>query len=170
MSTAAPGFLDRTGWGEATRAALAGDASTRRYERLTREGHSAILMCAPPQDRASFDAFIAVATRLHALGLSAPQIMAAAPDDGLMLLEDLGQRDFTALGGDGPEAVAALGDVLIHLARNPRGWDLQMLTPQRLAEMTQIALPEGSAPVLAGMAAVFEALPSRVRIWTASET
>ena len=31
-------FLARSGWGEAERVALAGDASQRRYERLTRDG------------------------------------------------------------------------------------------------------------------------------------
>jgi tRNA threonylcarbamoyl adenosine modification protein YjeE len=40
-------FLDRTGYGRATRRRIQGDASTRSYERLTREGATYILMNSP---------------------------------------------------------------------------------------------------------------------------
>ena len=41
-------LLTRAGWSEAERKPLAGDASTRRYERLTRGVDRAVLMDAPP--------------------------------------------------------------------------------------------------------------------------
>ena len=41
-------FLALHGWGAAARAPLAGDASFRRYERLTLDGRPAVLMDAPP--------------------------------------------------------------------------------------------------------------------------
>ncbi|MFI5019469.1 MAG: hypothetical protein ACHQHK_16100, partial [Dongiales bacterium] len=42
------GFLAAAGWGAAQRRPITGDASFRRYERLTRQGESAVLMDAPP--------------------------------------------------------------------------------------------------------------------------
>jgi aminoglycoside/choline kinase family phosphotransferase len=143
MNDAAHAFLDGIGWGLADRAALAGDASARRYDRLTLDGTSAVLMLAPPEDRASFDAFLSIAAKLRRLGLSAPQIIGSDKDKGLMLLEDLGDRDFTALGPDLPEASLAATDVLIHLGHQRDGWTLPALTPHVMAEMTRIALPDG---------------------------
>ncbi|MGI3183985.1 aminoglycoside phosphotransferase family protein [Nioella aestuarii] len=143
MSDTAHAFLEGIGWGMADRVALAGDASARRYDRLTLDGTSAVLMLAPPEDRAAFDAFLSIAAKLRGLGLSAPQIIGSDKDKGLILLEDLGDRDFTALGTDLPEACLAANDVLIHLARNRDGWTLPALTPHVMAEMTRIALPDG---------------------------
>jgi len=40
-------FLRANGWGSAERSAVPGDASTRRYERLTMGGERAVLMDAP---------------------------------------------------------------------------------------------------------------------------
>ena len=45
-------LLERTGWAAAERHPLAGDASTRRYERLILPDKSAILMDAPPKEDA----------------------------------------------------------------------------------------------------------------------
>ena len=41
-------FLDKAGWGEASRTPLNADASTRRYERLRRKTETVMLMDAPP--------------------------------------------------------------------------------------------------------------------------
>jgi len=111
-------FLRRQGWADAVRRPLAGDASGRRYDRLSKEGRTALLMQAPPE--AMTPAFIAITDKLSALGLSAPDILAAAADDGLVLLEDFGDDTYTALL-DGGAAAAALyllaTDALIHLHR-----------------------------------------------------
>ena len=60
-------FLERSGWGGAARGALAGDASFRRYERLERGGHRAVLMDAPP-DHEDVRPFVFVARHLKRLG------------------------------------------------------------------------------------------------------
>jgi aminoglycoside/choline kinase family phosphotransferase len=124
-------FLAAAGLGEATRTPLAGDASTRRYERLTTpSGTSLIFMdqppavesapCAPdatPAERAAagynalarlaagrVDAFVATAGWLREQGLSAPRILAADPARGLAVLEDLGDDLFARLiEGGAPE-------------------------------------------------------------------
>jgi len=69
------------GW---TRAALAGDASGRRYERLhAPDGRTAILMDARAEP-ASLGPFLRIGAHLRALGLRAPEVLAQG--DGLLLL------------------------------------------------------------------------------------
>ncbi len=112
-------FLAAHGWDGATRQALAGDASFRRYERLERDGARAMLMDAPPPQE-DVRPFLAVASRLHDLGLSAPAVHAADVEAGLLLLEDFGDDTYTrVLAKDGDEeALYSLAlDLLISLHR-----------------------------------------------------
>jgi aminoglycoside/choline kinase family phosphotransferase len=111
-------FLKRAGW-PASRAPLAGDASFRRYERITRDGRSAVLMDAPPPME-DVRPFLAIGRHLRRLGFSAPDILAEDIGAGLLLLEDLGDDTFTRLLARGADerALYALGiDVLIALHR-----------------------------------------------------
>src|SRR5918996_3055741 len=95
-------FLQRHGYGGATRTALAGDASARRYERLIGGPKPAILMHCPPQIRV--EPFLSVADWLHGWRMSAPQVLAADAESGQVLLEDLGDDLFSrALARDGDE-------------------------------------------------------------------
>ncbi len=65
------GFLLHAGWGEATRTALAGDASNRRYERLSRPGgETAVLMDAAPERGEDVVPFLTIADHLAKSGLS----------------------------------------------------------------------------------------------------
>ncbi len=100
-------FLDQSGYGAAVRVRLAGDASTRAYERLTLEGRDVIMMNAPRRpdgppvrDGKPYSAiahlaedvkpFVAMANGLRERGFSAPEIYHADLEHGLILLEDLG--------------------------------------------------------------------------------
>ncbi len=114
-------FLKAAGLADAARAPLPGDASTRRYERLTpTTGPTLMLMdqapaaesqpCDPrwtPEQRHAagwnavarlsagrIEAFAAVAAHLKSLGLSAPVIPALDAADGLAVLEDFGDALF----------------------------------------------------------------------------
>jgi tRNA threonylcarbamoyl adenosine modification protein YjeE len=137
-------FLDETGFGEAPRRRIAGDASSRSYERLTRGRDSFIVMNAPrrpdgpPVKRGlSYSAiahlaedvkpFVALASGLRDRGFSAPAIFAADHDAGVMVLEDLGTASVVA--GHPPEPIAEryerATDVLIELHRR----DLPELLP-----------------------------------------
>jgi aminoglycoside/choline kinase family phosphotransferase len=114
-------FLLAAGLGEADRAPLPGDASTRRYERLTTlDGATLMLMdqvaaaesppCDPawtPEERKArgwnavarlsagrVEAFAAVADHLRGLGLSAPAMPALDAPEGLAVLEDFGDALF----------------------------------------------------------------------------
>jgi len=110
-------LLNESGWSDARRQQIAGDASGRKFERLNQDGRTAILMVAPkpihgPMLRAgktyrllarlsdSVGSFVAIANRLCAYGFSAPEIIASNLDVGLVLMEDLGTEGIT--GNDGP--------------------------------------------------------------------
>jgi len=131
-------FLDESGFGDAERRYLQGDASTRTYERLMQGARRAVLMNAPrrpdgppvrnglPYSAIAHLAedvkpFVAVARGLRARGFSAPDIYAADVADGLLILEDLGTEAVVA--GDPPapieERYAAAIDVLVKLHREP---------------------------------------------------
>ena len=95
-------FLQEAGWGEAERHPLPGDASTRRYERLHRNGELAMLLVetkrGPRSDYAEAArladgdvlAVAAVGQQLVQRGFSAPKVLAADIPNGLLLLEDFG--------------------------------------------------------------------------------
>ena len=68
---------------------IAGDASFRRYFRVSLGQSSRILMDAPPELEDSAP-FVDIAARLRAAGLHAPEIFDADLENGFLLLEDLG--------------------------------------------------------------------------------
>lgn len=117
-------FLAANGLGGALREPLAGDASTRLYERLqSPQGARLIFMDQPPalestvcppgagaEERlalgynaasrlaaGSVAAFVAVAGWLRGRGLSAPEVVAYDAQNGLAVLEDLGDGLFANL-------------------------------------------------------------------------
>jgi len=138
------GFLDETGFGTDERVRVAGDASSRSYERLRHADRSFILMNAPrrpdgpPVKRGlpysaiahlaeDVKPFVAMANALRGRGLSAPKIFAADLDAGFIVLEDLGAE--LVVAGDPPAPVAEryerATDVLVALHRQ----DLPDLLP-----------------------------------------
>lgn len=108
-------FLDRAGWPGAHRRHLQGDASSRSYERVAKDGITAVVMNHPPEaddpaGRARVAAraaaklaegprpFLAFAIALKAAEISVPTVFAHNLHDGYMLLEDLGSEG--CLGGE----------------------------------------------------------------------
>jgi len=132
------GFLADAGWGAARVKPLAGDASFRRYFRLTRGQQTAMLMHAPPphEDPAPF---LAVAKWLDANGLRAPGVLAENADLGFVLLEDFGDQRMREHLDARPDTEAAIyaGAIatLVRLARLPAGgWpEYDLATYQREA-------------------------------------
>lgn len=114
-------FLARAGWDDARRANLAGDASARRYLRLTRGQEGAVLMDDPAGDTQSITPFVTIATHLRALGLSAPAILAEDRANGFLLLEDLGDDLYARVIPKTPDLeetlYAAAVDLLVDLHR-----------------------------------------------------
>ncbi len=127
-------FLAAAGWAHARRTALAGDASTRRYERLHEKTATAVLMDAPPDAEtepcppdaspgqrarlgynalarlagADVGAFAALAAELVARGFSAPKVLAMDRQNGFLLLEDLGDAVYARMADRGAVPVADL--------------------------------------------------------------
>ena len=96
--------------------ALAGDASARRYARLTGpRGESAILMDAAGDAPAATAAFITLARLLRRHGLAAPAILWTDPDATLLVTEDLGPSHFAAWLADRPGDAATLYAAAIDL-------------------------------------------------------
>jgi aminoglycoside/choline kinase family phosphotransferase len=114
-------FLAAHGFAAAARARLPGDASFRRYERLSGGPRPALLMVCPP-GKESVAPFVRVAGHLRSLGLSAPEVIADDDAAGLALVEDLGEDTFTRLlaAGEDEAALYALAvDALAELHRAP---------------------------------------------------
>ncbi len=88
-------FLAGHGYAGAHSEPLAQDASFRRYLRLRDGPRPAVLMDAPPPE--DVRPFLHVAHHLAAIGLSAPDIIAADADEGLLLEEDFGDDLFATL-------------------------------------------------------------------------
>lgn len=114
-------FIASTAWAGATRTALAGDASNRRYERLLLDGTSAVLMDAPQDKGEDIRPFMAIAQHLSGLGLSAPRILAQDQAHGFLILEDLGDDLFARVIPRDPSLETTLYatacDVLVDLHR-----------------------------------------------------
>lgn len=135
-------FLTRCGWGEAKRGRLAGDASFRHYERLEMDGKRAVLMDAPPP-KEDVRPFVRMAMHLQRLGFSAPELMALDQENGLLLLEDLGDDTYTRLlaAGHDEEALYALAiDTLAELHCHPDVIPLHMPAYDDERLLTEAAL------------------------------
>ena len=141
-------FIEKAGWAGAELHPLTGDASTRRYVRLARRGHTAMLMdqprgaetaACPPgatgdeRRKLGYNAmarlagpdcrpFAAVSAHLRAQGLSAPEVFAYDYADGFLLIEDLGDGRFADLiiGGEAERPLYETAiDTLVKLHQQP---------------------------------------------------
>lgn len=141
-------FAVQAGWGDARVEALPGDASTRRYFRLSRGDRAAMLMdqprgvetasCPPDASEAERSAlgynamarlagpdcrpFAAVSAFLGSCGLSAPAILAHDYGPGFLLIEDFGHgrmADLIAAGAPEAGFYETAVDALAHLHRTP---------------------------------------------------
>lgn len=145
-SALADAFLKRAGWGNATRHVLAGDASHRRYDRLTapQDGATAVLMDAPPEKGEDVRPFIRIAGHLAKLGLSPPRIIAEDAENGFLLLEDLGDDLFARVIPARPEIeetlYAAATDLLAQLHRHPLPDGLATYSPPLMADLAALAI------------------------------
>jgi N-acetylmuramate 1-kinase len=98
------------------------DASFRRYFRLTRDADSYIVMDAPPEKEA-LTPFVSVAQTLKGIGLNVPLILARDLKQGLLLLSDLGTRQYLDELRADREVDRLYGDALLALLRMQTGGD-----------------------------------------------
>ena len=156
-------FLDSAGWGAAEVLPLAGDASKRRYMRLTaHDGGRAVLMDAPPHPETRTASFIALTDWLRAHGFSAPEPLAVDLEQGFILLEDLGDDLYVHVARRRPEselslysgAVDLLADLADISAPSEIGGE-GVRVPLRLYDLPELArearlIPEWYLPAATG--------------------
>ena len=111
-------FLTRAGWGRATVSSLAGDASNRRYDRVSGEEGRAVLMDAPKERGEDISVFLDFTALLHEQGLSAPAVLAADErrEELLRLEKELSRQ--MAAGQNDVNTTAQLDEV--------GKWDLEL--------------------------------------------
>ncbi|MHB1950548.1 MAG: aminoglycoside phosphotransferase family protein [Acidiferrobacteraceae bacterium] len=113
-------YGDLTAWIENTLGRIDGirpassDASFRRYFRIVKDGHSFIVMDAPP-DRESVSAYVRIARRLAHIGLNVPEILAGDEARGFLLLTDLGDTPYLECLRSGRDVERLYGDALAAL-------------------------------------------------------
>jgi aminoglycoside/choline kinase family phosphotransferase len=118
------------------------DASFRRYFRLTRESESYIVMDAPP-DKETLAPFVGVAQSLIGIGLNVPVILARDLEQGLLLLSDLGARQYLDELKDQRRVDRLYADALTALVRmQTRGGEAARALPpyDRAALMREMEL------------------------------
>ena len=132
-------FVKSAGWGDAQLDSFPGDASSRRYFRLTRGKDVAVLMDTPrgaetpaePEGASAADrealgynalarlagpepaAFACISNELVIRGFSEPKILAADLELGLMLLEDFGQGVYANVIAADPHMEAPLYEAAV---------------------------------------------------------
>ena len=137
-------FIAEAGLSEATRERMPGDASTRRYHRLILGNRRAILMDAPrrpdgppvrdgkPYSQIAHLAetvvpFVAMAKGLRAQGLTAPEIQHADLQQGLLIIEDLGNEGVVA--GDPPAPIVERYETAVDALLTLHGKELPAVLP-----------------------------------------
>ena len=138
-------FLRPSMWHDWTMTCLAADASSRRYARLTRAGQSVILMDADPAEGHDTVRFAAIANILKSAGLSPPDILAHDPQNGFMVLSDLGKIDvahwLVKQPYDQRELYVAATDILVSLYGRNFDIPLDRLTPEVGGKMIGVLNP-----------------------------
>ncbi len=135
-------FLSGSKWENWTQSPLAGDASSRRYLRLTNSETSAILMDADPATGQSITTFAKIGDWLTQQGLCAPKTLLHDPANGLLLLEDLGSVDFAVHLTNAPSETellyTAATDILVQIDRTKPLAGLSRMTPEVGGDMLDI--------------------------------
>ncbi|MXO57196.1 aminoglycoside phosphotransferase family protein [Pontixanthobacter gangjinensis] len=117
-------FLKSAGWVDASIDPIPGDASFRRYFRITASERKAMLMFAPPPEEDP-QPFLHVAKWLNENDQRAPEIYAEDATQGWVLIEDFGNDRMRDWLDDNPQgedlAYRAAIDALVDLHRRPAG-------------------------------------------------
>jgi len=132
-------FLSATSMAGSDIAPLAQDASSRQYFRVRKGPDVAVLMDAPQPANPPQTAFVDIARWLTNAGFSAPEIIAADIENGLILCEDLGDAvfsdEFDAGRLDQGEAFNAVAKMLAELHKHAPMSGLLVYTPENMSEM-----------------------------------
>ena len=107
-------FLEVYGYQNASINMIAGDASFRKYYRLSHSNEVTILMDAPPPEEDT-TSFVAIAKHLCDIGFSAPDVIAMDRVNGFLILSDLGDDSFNRLVTNDPDLEQTLYENAVDL-------------------------------------------------------
>lgn len=128
-------FTHAAGWADAEVVFLAGDASARRYFRLTRDGETAVLMDSDAQTLARY---LAMTDWLRDRGFDAPRVLSAERDTGLALIEDFGDAQIARVIEQHPALAGPLyiriAAMLARLSSYPPAPGVKVLDGPEMAE------------------------------------
>lgn len=150
-------LLDEAGFDRGHRRYLAGDASTRTYERVSQDDTSAVVMNWPtPKGAAGSEAalaynklvhrapgaraFAAIGGELRRHGFSAPEVLASDIDAGLLVLENLGQETIAVDGK--PVAERYREAVLVLAAMHGQTWPEEVALANRSTYEVPVYSPQ----------------------------
>lgn len=129
-------FLSREGWCDATETRVGEDWSLRRFARLSLNGQTAILLQSVPDDdpRAMrghrLGEYIEISNYLENLGFNVPKIYAENISQGLLLIEDFGDRSLHDLFDENAPDLKSwylkATDILIDLYKKTPSNDLDL--------------------------------------------
>ncbi|MEP4030493.1 tRNA (adenosine(37)-N6)-threonylcarbamoyltransferase complex ATPase subunit type 1 TsaE [Roseibium polysiphoniae] len=159
-------FLNDASWSNCERRHLKGDASARSYERVGKDGRTAILMNSPAlyseqelgaelsysqivhlaQD---VKPFVAIGSELHRRDYGAPEIYASETGQGLLLIEDLGDEGVLADGRPHPGRYEAATEVLARM--HGESWPREIL----LGDGSTYQIPDFSRAAMLAEADLF---------------
>lgn len=166
-------FLGASGWCDAVRDPIPGDASFRRYERLQKGDLHAILMDAPPE-RENTSLFVNAQRYFEYAGYSAPRILHASAEEGLLLLEDYGNDSVSLHVRQAPDDEAPIyRDAVALLAKmaeqglsqvEASGSRFPAYSPE-LLEQEAMLLAQWLLPEILPVAEVVEAVEAYATVW-----
>lgn len=129
-------FLASAGWGNAAVSVLAGDASNRRYDRVSATDGNAVLMDSPAERGENITIFLAFTHLLRDLGYSAPKIYKADVTTGFALIEDLGDDLYANVAARGRDQELMIYEAAVDLLA-----DLHRTTPPTTAGQAAVTAP-----------------------------
>jgi aminoglycoside/choline kinase family phosphotransferase len=135
-------FLRDAGWAGAATLPIAGDASARKFARLSKRGNSAVLMDASSDGAGSSMRFAEMSAWLRERGFSAPVVLASDLAGELLLVEDFGDAVFARLLEDTPsretEIYITTAEFLSQFQRHAPPRNLPHLDGPALGQLTAL--------------------------------
>lgn len=137
-------FLEEKGWNDWEIVNLAGDASPRKYFRLSSSNKTAVLMDAPIGCCGPLDPFIEISDYLIEQGFSSPKILAKDTAGGFLIIEDLGDDLFSSLLIRQPEMEYEIYqvalEILVALRQKVPPPHVPTYTPEIQGELSALSL------------------------------